>query len=407
MEHRAQDVISLCRKLAGFTEEPGHTTRTFLSPPMRDVHRELGSRMEQLGMSVTVDAAGNLRGFYPARTPGARRVIIGSHLDTVPHAGAFDGILGVVMGIAMVDALTSLRMPFGIEVVGFSEEEGVRFGVPFIGSRALAGTLDETLLGVRDSQGVSAADAIRSFGLDPARLPEARMADNTLGYLEVHIEQGPVLESLNYPLGVVETIVGQSRLIVSFIGKSGHAGTTSMDLRRDALAAAARWITSVESIAQSTPGLVATVGRLEIDPNARNVIAGSVRASLDVRHSQDTIRHQAVDRMLKEAKQTATDRGLKLEEQQQLDQPAVSMDATLVKRLAQAVKTAGYPVHHMSSGAGHDAMILATKIPTAMLFLRSPGGISHHPDENVLAEDVTAALNAGMHFLEQWESHLD
>src|SRR5215472_784897 len=164
MDHRAQEVISLCRELAQFTEEPGHTTRTFLSSPMRDVHRELGARMEQLGMSVSVDAAGNLRGLYPARTPGARRVIIGSHLDTVPHAGAFDGILGVVMGIAMVDALTSLRMPFAIEVVGFSEEEGVRFGVPFIGSRALVGTADETLLAARDAQGVAVADAIRSFG---------------------------------------------------------------------------------------------------------------------------------------------------------------------------------------------------------------------------------------------------
>src|SRR5215510_3013826 len=214
MQHRAQEVIDLCRKLAGFTEEPGHTTRTFLSPPMRDVHRELGTRMEQLGMSVSVDAAGNLHGLYPARTPAARRVIIASHLDTVPDAGAFDGILGVVMGIALVDSLTSLRMPFAIEVVGFSEEEGVRFGVPFIGSRALAGTVDDALLSQRDAQGTSVADAIRSFGLDPARLPEAKLSENTLGYLEFHIEQGPVLESLNYPLGVVENIVGQSRLHV-------------------------------------------------------------------------------------------------------------------------------------------------------------------------------------------------
>src|SRR5215467_6927793 len=239
MDHLAHDVISLCRKLAGFTEEPGHITRTFLSPPMRDVHRELGGRMEQLGMSVSVDAAGNLRGLYPARTPAAPRVIIASHLDTVPHAGAFDGILGVVMGLAIVDALASLRMPFAIEVIGFSEEEGVRFGVPFIGSRALAGTLEETLLNLRDRQDVSVADAIRAFGLDPARLPEAKLADNTLGYLEFHIEQGPVLESLNYPLGVVEAIVGQSRLTLSFTGKAGHAGTTSMKLRHDALAGAA------------------------------------------------------------------------------------------------------------------------------------------------------------------------
>src|SRR5215472_14812019 len=368
MQHRAQEVINLCRKLADFTEEPGHTTRTFLSPPMRDVHRELGSRMEQLGMSATTDAAGNLRGFYPARTPGARRVIVGSHLDTVPHSGAFDGILGVVMGIAMVDALTSLRMPFGIEVVGFSEEEGVRFGVPFIGSRALVGTLDEPLLGVRDSHGLSVADAIRAFGLDPAHLPEARLADNTLGYLEVHIEQGPILESLNYPLGVVETIVGQSRLIVAFTGKSGHAGTTSMDLRRDALAAAARWITSVESIAQGTSGLVATVGRLEIEPNAANVIAGSVRASLDIRHAQDEVRLQAVGRMLDGAKQIAAHRSLTVEWKQHLDQPAIAMNSTMVTRLKAAVEAAGYPVHLMHSGAGHDAMVLAPRTPTVMLF---------------------------------------
>ncbi|HEY6251257.1 MAG TPA: allantoate amidohydrolase [Candidatus Angelobacter sp.] len=407
MDHRAREVISLCRKLAEFTEEPGHITRTFLSPPMRDVHRELGGRMEQLGMSVFVDAAGNLRGLYPARTPGARRVIIASHLDTVPHAGAFDGILGVVMGIAMVEALTSLRMPFAIEVIGFSEEEGVRFGVPFIGSRALAGTVDEALLALRDSQGSSVADAIHSFGLDPAHLPEAKLADNTLGYLEFHIEQGPLLESLNYPLGVVEAIVGQSRVNVSFTGKAGHAGTTSMKLRRDALAGAAEWIAVVESIAKTTPGLVATVGRLEIEPNAGNVIAGSVRASLDVRHSLDEVRHQAVERMLHGAKRIAADRRLAFDSKLQLDQPAVAMNATLVNRLGQAVRAAGCPVHHMASGAGHDAMVLAQKIPAAMLFLRSPGGISHHPDENVLPEDVKAALNAGMHFLEQWESHLE
>jgi allantoate deiminase len=406
MDHRAQEVISLCRKLAEFTEEPGHTTRTFLSPPMRDVHRELGGRMEQLGMSVSVDAAGNLRGFYQARTPGAPRVIIGSHLDTVPRAGAFDGILGVVMGIAMVDALTTLHMSFGIEVVGFSEEEGVRFGVPFIGSRALVGTVDEGLLALRDSQGASVAEAICSFGLDPARLPEAKLAQNTLGYLEFHIEQGPVLESLDCPLGVVEAIVGQSRLNTCFTGKAGHAGTTSMKLRHDALLGAAKWIVLVEAVAKSIPGLVATVGRLEIEPNAGNVIAGKARAGLDVRHALDEVRHQALERMLKGAQQIADDCGLTFEWEQHLDQPAVAMDRTMVNRLGQAVKSAGYLVHHMASGAGHDAMILAQKIPAAMLFLRSPGGVSHHPDENVLVEDVQAALNAGMHFLKQWEMHL-
>lgn len=407
MEHLAREAIRWCRKLAEFTEEPGHITRTFLSLPMRDVHRELALRMEQLGMAVSVDAVGNLRGYYPARTPAARRLIIGSHLDTVPHAGAFDGVLGVTMGLALVEALTTLRMPFAIEVVGFSEEEGVRFGVPFIGSRALAGTLDDTILALRDHEGVSVTDAIRSFGLDPARLSEVRVAENNLGYLEFHIEQGPELESLNSPLAVVNGIVGQSRLAVCFTGKAGHAGTTSMKLRLDALAGASRWIGLVESEGNAIPGLVATVGRLDIEPNASNVVAGQVLAMLDVRHARDEVRHQAVARMLEGAKQIAADRSLAITWEHRLDQPAVAMDPALVTRLTQAVKTAGYPVHHMTSGAGHDAMILAKTIPAAMLFLRSPGGISHHPDENVLLEDVTAALNVGMRFLEQWETQLD
>ena len=407
MEHRAQQVISLCRKLAQFTEEPGHTTRSFLSPPMQDIHRELGERMEQVGMKVSVDAAGNLRGYYAARTPAAHCVIIGSHLDTVPHAGAFDGVLGVVMGVGIVDALQKQSMSFAIEVVGFSEEEGVRFGVPFIGSRALVGMVDEALLAHRDRQGVSVVDAIRSFGLNPACLPDARLPQNTLGYLEFHIEQGPVLESLNFPLGVVESIVGQSRLDVFFRGNAGHAGATSMKLRCDALAGAARWITLVESVAQSADGLLATVGRLEIEPNAPNVIAGNVCASLDVRHPSDPVRRRAAQQILNEAKKIAADRGLTCEWEQQLDQPAVAMNPEMVKRLSEAVKSAGYPVHHMASGAGHDAMVLAAKVPAAMLFVRSPRGISHHPDESVLVEDVDAALNVGMHFLKQWERQLD
>src|SRR5258708_5079106 len=272
MEQRAQQVIALCRKLAGFTEEPGHITRTFLSPPMHQVHAELRSRMQRLGMAVTIDAAGNLRGYYPAKSTTAPRLIIGSHLDAVPRAGAFDGVLGVVMGIALAEALQGKHLSLGLEIIGFSEEEGVRFAFPFIGSRALAGTLDASALERRDPNGTSIADAIRAFGLDPAQLPAAKLAEDTVGYLEFHIEQGPVLEGLNYPLGVVEHIVGQTRATVCFTGKAGHAGTTPMKLRHDALAAAAQWITMVETEANKIPGLVVTVGRLEIEPNASNVI---------------------------------------------------------------------------------------------------------------------------------------
>ncbi|HWZ44262.1 MAG TPA: allantoate amidohydrolase [Candidatus Saccharimonadales bacterium] len=411
METPAQAVIGLCRRLAEFTEEPGHITRTFLSAPMREVHRELRGRMEELGMTVTVDAAGNLRGLYPAAQSGAPRLLIASHLDSVPHAGAFDGVLGVVMGVALVDALAGRRMRFAIEVVGFSEEEGVRFGVPFIGSRALVGDLggvggdySAALLERRDAQGQTVADAIRSFGLDLARLPEARLAGNTLGYLEFHIEQGPVLESIDYPLGIVEAISGQSRLGVCFTGQAGHAGTTPMKLRRDALAGTAEWITQVETIAGATTGLVATVGRLEIDPGAGNVIAGSVQASLDVRHVHDPVRHTALEQILATARQIALRRKLAVTWEQRMDQPAVAMNAEMTTLLEQAVQASGYPVHRMPSGAGHDAMILAAKVPAAMLFLRSPGGLSHHPDENVLAGDVLAALTTGLHFLDALEN---
>src|ERR1700682_2985560 len=206
MTNRAQEVISLCRKLSGFTEEPGHTTRTFLSAPMHDVHRELRSHMERLGMAVSVDAAGNLRGYYAAKEKDAPRLMIGSHLDTVPRAGAFDGVLGVVMGIALVEALAGSRLPFGIDVVGFSEEEGVRFGVPFIGSRALVGRVDDELLGRKDEQGVSVRKVIQDFGLDPDEITKAALHNDALAFLEFHIEQGPVLENAGHALGGVEAV---------------------------------------------------------------------------------------------------------------------------------------------------------------------------------------------------------
>ena len=403
----AEEVISLCRKLGEYTEEPGHITRTFLSAPMRDVHRELTVRMERLGMAVTVDAVGNLRGFYPGSNQTGGRLVIGSHLDTVPHAGAFDGILGVVIGLALIDSLSAKRFPFGIEVVGFSEEEGVRFGFPFIGSRAVAGSLDTSCLERRDKNGISVVEAIKSFGLEPERIPNATLSTDTRAYLEFHIEQGPELESQGLPLGVVTQIVGQSRLEFCFNGRAGHAGTIPMRLREDALAGAADWIGFVEEHALSVPGLVATVGHIEVEPNAGNVIAGTVRASLDVRHANDAARHQAVRQLVEGAQRIAKARRLQVAWEQRLDQPAIAMNPALVNRLSASVKEAGLPVFTIPSGAGHDAMVLAERVPAAMLFVRSPGGLSHHPDEDVLPADVAAALNVGLHFLENWDGRLD
>ena len=400
---KPDEIVARCRAIAELTEQPGCTTRTFLSPPMREVHGIFRVWMESLGMAVSVDAAGNLRGFYKGIHPNAPRLLIGSHLDTVPCAGAFDGVLGVVLGIAVVESLNGRRLPFAIEIAGFSEEEGVRFSVPFIGSRALVGSVDGALLEKKDARGVSVAQAIRDFGLDPSRMSEAILKGPVLGYLEFHIEQGPVLDELGLPLGVVEAIVGQTQARVSFRGRANHAGTTPMHLRHDAVAAVAEWILAVEREARATPGLVATVGQVETLPGASNVIAGEARASLDVRHASDAQRTASVDRILSAAKNIAERRGLKFECSARQDQQTVACDPNLVLTMEKAVERAGFPVQRMASGAGHDAMTLAQKVPVAMLFLRSPGGISHHPDERVLSEDVAAALQTGLHFLEQLE----
>jgi allantoate deiminase len=398
---QAREVIRRCRVLATRSEEPGGTTRTFLSQPMHQVHADLRGWMEALDMAVRVDAAGNLRGFYPGTAPAARRILIGSHLDTVPNAGAFDGILGVVMGVALVARLAGRRLPFGIEVIGFSDEEGVRFGAPFIGSRALAGTLDEDLLERRDAAGRTVRDAIRDFGLDPAAIAEAGAAPDAIAFLEFHIEQGPVLESLELPLAVVNTIVGQHRLEVVFTGAANHAGTTPMAARRDAVACAAEWILTVEAEARKTPWLVATVGRIEAMPGAANVVAGRCVATLDLRHPADDVRRAALETLTSAAASIAATRAIGITTAVLLDQPSVPMDPTLVGALERASARSGAPVHRMPSGAGHDAMIVAGRMPAAMLFLRSPGGISHHPDESVLEQDVALALATGLEFLDE------
>ena len=397
---RAQEVIARCQSLARFTEDPSRICRTFLSAPMRDCYLQLEHWMGLLGLEVHTDAAGNLRGVYPG-VEGARRIILGSHLDTVPDAGAYDGILGVVLALGLIASLEGRRLPFAIEIVGFSEEEGVRFGVPFIGSRALVGRLDETLLNRCDANGISVREAISAFGLDLAAIPDAVLNDGVLGYVEFHIEQGPVLENRGFPLGIVEAIAGQTRMELFFTGAANHAGTTPMSLRRDALVAAAEWAVAVEKEAQDTAGLVATVGVLEAKPGATNIIAGQCRTTLDVRHGSDAQRELSVKNILLRAQEIAERRRVTLTSTTTLVQAATSMDAFLTHEIETAVSRSGITPHTMVSGAGHDAMILAEKVPAAMIFLRSPGGISHNPKESVLVEDVAKALECGLHLLDQ------
>lgn len=401
MPQRAQRAIAECRRIAGMSEEVGGTTRRFLTPPVREVHALLHGRMEAIGMNVSVDAAGNLRGRWHPPAGRSKRLIIGSHIDTVPNAGAFDGILGVTLALECAEIAQELKLPLPIEIIAFSEEEGVRFGVPFIGSRAAAGRFDPALLKLKDADGVTLEDAIRAFGLAPGGIEKAAIDADALGFLEVHIEQGPVLEAEGLQVAAVTAIVGQTRHILTWTGHANHAGTTPMHLRRDALAGAAEWIVAVESLAQRTDGLVATVGHVDVEPNAGNVIAGAVRVSLDVRHADDAARKSAVDALLAQAETIAARRGLALQCARQMDQPAVPMDERLTAFLAEATEAAGLPVKLMPSGAGHDAMVMASRVPTAMLFLRSPGGLSHHPDETVLEEDVAAALGVCRKFLER------
>jgi allantoate deiminase len=395
----ARIVIERCKALATFSETPGVTTRTFLSEPMRDCHREITRWLEQAGAGVEIDAAGNLRALYPGAEPDAPRLLIGSHLDTVPNAGAYDGVLGVIIAVALLEALGGERLPFGIEVLGFSEEEGVRFRTPFIGSRALVGTLDEELLTSKDEHGVSVQEAIEKFGLNPNAIPDAALTGDVLGYLEFHIEQGPVLEQVRRALGVVEAIVAQSRLEFTFVGSANHAGTTPMDLRRDAIAGAAEWIIEVEKGAQRIPGLTATVGKIEATPGAVNVIAGEARLTLDVRHKSDDVRAIAVRALITKAEEIAKRRGLTVRQCSQLLQPAVKMDSFLIGQIEEAIRKTGCEPYRMVSGAGHDAMIMAEKVPAAMIFVRTPGGISHNPDETVEVEDVAKALESGLHLL--------
>ncbi len=387
-------MISRCRTLAAYSEVAGETTRLFLAPSVRKVHEAVTAWMAAAGMAVSVDAAGNIRGLFGAED--APRLVIASHLDTVPNAGAFDGILGVMMGIAVVEHAAPSGL--AIEVIGFSEEEGVRFRKPFLGSMALVGELEEHL-GLADASGVTVREALIGFGLDPGRLAEARMAAGTMGYLEFHIEQGPVLESLDLPIAVVSALVGQTRMEFRFTGHANHAGTTPMHLRRDALAAAAEWVVAVERTARETEGLVATVGKIAALPGAVNVVPGVVTVSLDVRHASDAVRATAVVGLVAAAEAAGASRGVTVEHAVTMEQKAVALDDRLTDLLRVAAARLGVETATLTSGAGHDAMVVAPHVASAMLFLRSPGGISHHPDEDVRVEDVETGLAVGVEFV--------
>lgn len=405
MAEAAARLMHRCKVLAQCTERPGEILRTFLSPAMDEVHETVRVWMEAAGMKVSVDRAGNLRGLYGEEN--APRLLIGSHLDTVPNAGAYDGVLGVLMGLALVEASAEKTYPFAIEVLGFSDEEGTRFGAPFLGSRGAVGELRGSLLECVDGAGISVAQALQHFAERRQEAVETRLSAKGVAYLEFHIEQGPVLESKKLALGIVEGLAGQSRCTVEFRGVAGHAGTNPMNLRKDALAGAAEWMAGAETITKRFENAVATVGQITAEPGGVNVIPGMVKCSLDVRHAEDSVRTALVQAIFDEAHAVASRRGLRAETTQYHEQPAVQLDVDVVALTERAVEQAGYTTIRMTSGAGHDAMVIAAHVPSAMVFLRNPGGISHHPDESVAEEDVAAAIHMGLCFLDNFAAHLE
>ena len=343
------------------------------------------------------DEVGNLWGRLASSNPNAKRLIIGSHLDTVPNAGTFDGILGVLLGIEIAALAHTLKLdlPFHLDVVGFCDEEGTRFATTLIGSKALANEFDPQWLNIQDTNGISMRQAMLYFGLNPDDYAKAALNKNELlGYWETHIEQGPVLESVNQALGVVTAIAGAKRAMITLTGQSGHAGTTPMNLRQDSLVGCAELTLAIEQLAKNASnGEVATVGQIHARPGATNVIAGKTTISLDARAQNDADLAVLLNAIHTRADQIATSRNLTLDWQWTHAADAVACDTQIQQLFSSACKLNNQASPSLASGAGHDAMAIAPICPVGMLFIRSPGGISHHPAEAVIDEDVTKALS--------------
>lgn len=394
----AATVMARAEALASFTEVPGEITRPYGSHALRRALEAVAGWMREAGLTVRADAVGSVLGRLGGE---GRAVVLGSHVDSVRDAGRYDGPLGVLVALAAAERLAG-AVAAPVEVVAFADEEGLRYHASYLASRAAAGLLPEDELEQLDGEGVPLADAIRAMGGDPGAIASARWDPAGLaGYLEVHIEQGPVLEAEDLPVGIVTGIAGQSRGSVAIAGTAGHAGNTPPALRRDALAGAAELVLAVERAMRETDGLVATVGRIDVAPNVPNVIAGRVVLSYDVRHADDSRREQAVAALRAAAESIAERRRLELEWRHVQAHPAVPMSPRLREILRRCVTATGVRPLELPSGAGHDAVSIAHLTEVAMLFVRCRGGISHHPDESVREEDVAVAIDVVERFLRE------
>jgi allantoate deiminase len=403
-------IVDRINELAKISEASEHLARVFLSAEHRAAADLLLSWMREAGMSAHLDAIGNVCGRYEGEHPGLPCLMLGSHYDTVRDAGKWDGPLGVITAIGCVADLNrrGRRLPFAVEVTGFADEEGVRFASTLLGSRAVAGTFDESVLNARDHAGVSMRDALTKFGLDPERISAAaRPRREVLAYVELHIEQGPVLEQKNLPVGVVTAIAGATRLAASLTGMAGHAGTVPMAQRRDALAGAAECIVAIEEFCKSDQaGLVGTVGRIDAAPGATNVIPGLVSFTIDIRAPADAHRKLAVADIVRRIEAIAKRRQLAPQIDVTHENRTAPCAPWLQAQVAEAVAAEGFPVFELPSGAGHDGMAMIDIADVAMIFVRCRGGVSHHPDEHVEPANADAGARVLLRLIENFRPKL-
>jgi hydantoinase/carbamoylase family amidase len=396
-------ILALADRLAAHSDTPEGLTCLYLTPAHRAVAAQLRDWMREAGLSAEIDAAGNVVGRLASKAPDARTLIVGSHYDTVRNAGRHDGRFGILAGLVVLAHLAGAagHLPFNVELIGFSEEEGVRFGAPFIGSKAIAGRFEPSLLDLRDDDGASLAELMRAAGHDPATIPSlARRREDLLGYVELHIEQGPVLLTENLPVGIVTSIAAPVRLTLNVTGQGGHAGTVPMALRHDALAAAAAIILAVEKRCGAAETLVGTVGVLKIPDAAGNVIPGRCELSLDIRAADDATRDAALRDVLGEVEGIAARRGVAVSAREIMRGAAVACSPRFQRLLADATTAAGVTPRFLPSGAGHDAMIFDGVTDLAMLFVRcGNGGISHSPLETITREDADVAARILLDFI--------
>jgi OHCU decarboxylase len=398
-------IIAMAEELARASDLPDALSCSYLTPAHRATATQIADWMLAAGLEVEVDAVGNVIGRWVDTAASERTLVTGSHYDTVSDAGKFDGRLGILLPIAVVSQLrrSGVRLPYTLTIVGFAEEEGVRFRSTFLGSRTLAGRFDPAAFDCRDADGVTLREAMVAAGLDPAGIPAAALDPRKLlGFVEVHIEQGPVLLNAAAPLGVVSSIAGSLRSLVAITGLAGHAGTVPMPLRRDAAAAAAELVLAIEKHCSGTPGLVGTVGQLRVPGGAVNVIPGRCELSVDIRADRDELRDAAYASVVAESESIAARRRVAIEWRKVLDVARVPCSTAMQQRWAESIGrvTGATEVPRLPSGAGHDAMMMAHITDIGMLFVRcGNGGISHHPAETVSAEDAELAALAFRDFL--------